>query len=84
MFMLNQVTLVGRINCKPYDNILSIKMKDYDKEFNVMVYISDSMRDNILQLTNIGNIVGIRGKIDINNGNVIINAEKITFLSSNN
>lgn len=84
MFMLNQVSLVGRINCKPYDNFLSIKMKDYDKEFNIMVYISDSIRDNILQFINTGDLVGIRGKIDINNGNIIINAEKITFLSSNN
>jgi single-stranded DNA-binding protein len=95
--MLNQVVLVGRIH-RIEDNTFmnagiklvmsvprSVKNKEgvYPVDY-ITVQLKDSMANNMLEHCKAGDVVGIKGALQCENeyDTVIINAEKVTFLSS--
>lgn len=88
--MLNQVVLVGRI--KEIDGgkiILSCsrtyKNQDgqYDTDF-IPVRLSGGILENINLYCKIGDLVGIKGRIETDVFDMIVVADKVSFLSSKN
>ena len=96
--MLNQIILVGRMveeielkkdeservhaECvlaipRSYKNDLGM----YDTDF-IPVKIFGGVAENTSNFCNKGDIIGIRGRIENNNNELIIIADKVTFLSS--
>lgn len=86
--MLNQVVLVGRLTAieenyiiiksvRPYKN----SNGEYDSD-EIKCYVSPTIYENAKEYCEFGNVIGIKGRIENNNNELIISAEKITFLSS--
>jgi single-strand DNA-binding protein len=86
--MLNQVILVGRIQELHEGKILvniprNYKNKDGEYESDlVTIAIEGKINESVNEYCNKGDIVGIKGRIEILNDNTLIKAEKITFLSA--
>lgn len=96
--MLNQVILVGRLshdlelkdtkeNAKELDIVLAIlrsfKNSDgvYETDFiNCKVY--GNMVDSTLEYCQKGDIIGLKGHLQIIDNNMLVVADKVTFLSS--
>lgn len=84
--MLNQVVIVGRLVKEPTKEELVIlvprnyKNKDglYDEDIFV---IHHKMSSIIEQNVHTGDMVGIKGKLETENNEIKIKAEKITFLA---
>jgi len=86
--MLNQAILVGRVKELQDDKITiaiprSYKNEDgeYDTDY-VDIHMQGTIKESATEYLNKGDIVGIKGSLSTNEGNVWVNAEKITFLSS--
>ena len=85
--MLNQVVMVGRLVKEPTKEELVIlvprnyKNKDglYDEDIFV---IHHKMTSIVEQNVHEGDLVGVKGKLESENNEIKIKAEKITFLSS--
>lgn len=83
--MLNQVVLVGRIKMININELVisvSRNFKNENGEYeddDIKVYVAISIQNNINEYCKIGDIIGIKGRIERNNRIV---AEKVTFLSS--
>ena len=85
--MLNQVVMVGRLVKEPTKEELVIlvprnyKNKEglYDEDIFV---IHHKMTSIIEQNVHEGDLVGVKGKLESENNEIKIKAEKITFLSS--
>ena len=85
--MLNQVVLVGRLVEEPTKQELVIlvprnyKNKDdlYDEDIFVIHHKTTSI---VEQNIHEGYLVGVKGKLETENNEIKIKAEKITFLSS--
>lgn len=91
--MLNQVVLVGRLNRineigdkqvlitlatpRSYKN----ENGEYDTDY-IDVLLRNSIADNVQEYCKIGDLVGIKGRVQEKDGKIDIIAEKITFLSS--
>lgn len=85
--MLNQVVIVGRIVENDKDTLIigvSRNYKnangEYDKD-NLKVVIKGTMQ-NYTEYFEIGNIIGVKGVLRNENGEIVIVAEKITMLST--
>ena len=87
--MLNQIVLVGRIK-EIEDTYMIVAISrayknangEYDVDL-VKINMSDNIAKNVKDYCEKGNLVGIKGKVETNDeGNIIIIAEKISFLSS--
>ena len=89
--MLNQIVLVGRVK-RFYDNIIVLNVprnyKNSKGEYDIDVIpctIKGTMLDNTREYININDVVGIKGSINkLDNEEMSINVEKLTFLSSKN
>lgn len=90
--MMNQVILVGRLYDMQIDNnLVTLTLRvprpfknengEYDNDEVTCVYKNNQNFD-FREVVNIQDIIGIRGRLANENGNLKINAEKITFLSS--
>ena len=91
--MLNQVVLVGRlineVEAKENEYFTKIAVSrgyknengEYDTDF-VSIRLSKIIGDSISNYFKKGDLIGIRGRIESENDNIIIIAEKVTFLSS--
>lgn len=91
--MLNQVVLVGRINKEIENNILSLAIPrnyknesgEYETDF-IDIYVSGNIAKSISEYVKKGDIVGIKGRLErmpqINQKNLMVVAEKVTFLST--
>ena len=94
--MLNQVVLVGRIsnditikeeNDKKY-SIINLAVPrpfknqegEYETDF-IPVILYDMLSQNTMDYCKKGDLVGIKGRLQ-NNNNLILVAEKVSFLSS--
>lgn len=91
--MLNQVILVGRITTiktiqeknvniklaitRSYKNEVGI----YETDF-VNIKLKDNFANNVVNYCKVGDIIGVKGRIETINEKVVIVPEKITFLSS--
>ena len=87
--MLNQIVLVGRI--KEIEDIyitvaISRAYKNANGEYDVdlvKINMSNNIAKNVKDYCEKGSLVGVKGKVETNDeGNIIIIAEKISFLSS--
>lgn len=94
--MLNQVVLVGRVQNlqKEFKDgkdkakvILAVgrnyKNTDgiYETDF-ISIDLWDNMAQNILEYCKIGDVIGIKGFLETEFGNIVVKASKVTFLSS--
>lgn len=95
--MLNQIVLVGRLVSSPekkenegkvYANITlavprSFKNEngEYETDF-ISVRLFGSTAENTTEWCNKGDLVGIKGRVQSNDGKMEIIAERVTFLST--
>ena len=86
--MLNQVIMVGRIkSIEETSMVVSIPRSyknengEYDSD-DIPVDISENIMNNVKEYCSVGDIVGVKGSLRTVHNHVIINGEKITFLSS--
>ena len=79
--MLNMFTILGRINEIGNDTIgISVPdAEDKTENYNIYIEIGVNMVNQIKEYCNIGDLVGVKGKIIYNNKLV---GEKVTFLSN--
>lgn len=88
--MLNQCVLVGRI--KEFDKeakIMTIAVSrsyknengEYDNDL-VPISIGGKLGDNVIEYCGKGDIVGVKARIESDNGQLKLIADKISFLSS--
>jgi single-strand DNA-binding protein len=95
--MLNQIILVGRLvsdielNNDEEKATISISVprtiKNNDGEYEndiISMDIYNSIAKNTAEYCNKGDILGIKGRIKSTDGELSIEVEKITFLSSHN
>ena len=88
--MLNNCTLVGRmVNLEIKENngekmgIMYLSTpKDKENIIVVEIVLYENMMNNVKEYCDKGDLVGIKGKVDLLDNKTIIVAEKITFLSS--
>jgi single-strand DNA-binding protein len=88
--MLNQLVLVGRL--QNYDLVMGTMTLAVNRQYknNDGVYDTDlikvnmdkSMAKNMSYLT-MGDIIGIKGRIEVNGMTLEIKVDKVTFLSNN-
>lgn len=92
--MLNQAILVGRVGSfkelnkdktimdlvitKNYKNE---KTKEYDTD-TIKVEINGNLKTNTMEYVVKGDVVGIKGRLENQDNEIIVIAEKVTFLSS--
>ena len=96
--MLNQIVLVGRINNDPagmcdekHHNFTMINLVvprsyknekgEYDND-EIEIKLYDTIATTTLEYVHKGDLVGVKGRLQNNDGKLIVVAEKITFLSS--
>jgi len=86
--VLNQCILVGRIKELHEGNIIvsvSRAWKNANDEYDIdeiKVAIEGKINESVNEFCNNGDIVGIKGRLETVDDNLIVKAEKITFLSS--
>ena len=95
--MLNQIVLVGRVVDLKKDNennkngILNIAVPRsfkntegiYETDF-IKISLKDNLFNNASEYLKKGDLIGIKGRLQNINDIIIVIAEKLTFLSSNN
>ena len=86
--MLNQVVLIGRLNEDITGNRITISVpRRYENEFGeyendiFRVILNDSIAKTTYEYCKKGDLLGIKGQLKNDFGNIVIIAEKITFLS---
>lgn len=86
--MLNQVVVVGRINSMENGNLViavprSFKNEngEYDTDY-IEARLSKSIESNVSTYCEIGDLVGIKGRLESDANRMFVIAEKVTFLSS--
>lgn len=95
--VLNQVVMVGRITGEIKESFLGEKKvvsielsvqrpyKNENGEYEtdiIPVTLWDGIAQNVMEYCNTGDLVGVKGRLQVNDGNLGIVAEKVTFLSS--
>lgn len=90
--MLNQVVMVGRIkNIDVKDNKCYIKItvprsyKNENGEYEndiLDTMVVGGMVDNVENYCTVGDLIGVKGRLEETNKGMIVVAEKVTFLSS--
>lgn len=86
--MLNQVVVVGRIYSMENGKLVmavprSFKNEngEYDTDY-IEVRLSKSIEENVSTYCEIGDLVGIKGRLESDLNRMSVVAEKVTFLSS--
>lgn len=86
MNYLNSLILVGKFNSliKINNNIscLTIHQNDENEEKIIPIIIFNKGADNLKRCCEPGNFVGIKGHIDIDDNDLIIVTDRITFMHS--
>ena len=91
--MLNNLMLVGRLTADPVikDKVLSVVVavnRQFKNEEGIYetdlipVILWNGVAEQVSEYCKKGDLIGIRGRIEENDGNIEIIAEKVTFLSS--
>ena len=86
--MLNQIVIVGRLYENLDGNELVIVVprtaKNNDKKLEDIIKCNvwGNLADNVKEYCKKGDLIGIKGRIENNNDEIMIVAEKITFLSN--
>ena len=86
--MLNQVVIVGRINSMENGMVViavprSFKNEngEYDTDY-IEARLSKSIESNVSTYCEVGDLVGIKGRLESDANRMFVIAEKVTFLSS--
>lgn len=86
--MLNQVALIGTLSGRPIystDNPdktpyqIFVKM---DTKEEIAVYIWASLAETITEKYSIGTLLGIKGSLKVYNGELIVIAERMSFMTT--
>lgn len=88
--MLNNCVLMGRIKGLEFKENNGEKMgimylsipKDEENIIDVEIVLYENMTNNVKEYCDKGDLVGIKGKVDLVDNKTTIVAEKITFLST--
>jgi hypothetical protein len=87
--MLNQLVLVGRIK-KVEDNTITLSIpRNYKNNEGIYetdlipIILPESILEKSKEYCKIDDVVGVKGRLETKEGNIIVIAEKMTFLSSN-
>ena len=86
--MLNQVVVVGRINSMENGMLViavprSFKNEngEYDTDY-IEARLSKSIESNVSTYCEVGDLVGVKGKLESDANRMFVIADKVTFLSS--
>lgn len=87
--MLNQIVLVGKINNNEEEGYITIAVPryfkneegEYDTDY-IKCKVMENVEKNTKEWTKKGDIIGIRGRLQEEEGTLYVMAKKITFLSS--
>lgn len=85
---MNQVLLVGKLKHIFEDVILLNVPRTYKNEDGIYesdeipCKLSKTIHDNVVEYCKESDVIGVRGRIEMNGSDLVVNAEKITFLSS--
>lgn len=88
--MLNQVVLVGRIKEINEDRIIILVTRNFKNEDGnyetdiIPCYFKETISKNANEYCKVGDTVGIKGRIESLNNEVMIMVDKLTFLSTKN
>lgn len=87
--MLNHIVLLGRIIENEEEGYITIAVPRYFKneegEYetdNIKCKVMENVEKNTKEWTKKGDIIGIRGRLQEEEGTLYVMAEKITFLST--
>ena len=87
--MLNHIVLVGRIIENEEEGYITIAVPRYFKNEegiyetdNIKCKVMENVEKNTKEWTKKGDTIGIRGRLQEEEGTLYVMAEKITFLSS--
>lgn len=81
--MLNQCILVGRIlTTDDYGMIITVTNGKVEQ--NIPIKVSENILNNVKEYCKIGDVIGIKGMINMMGTSITIIADKITFLASKN
>lgn len=85
---MNSLLLVGRI-VKINDNNIKLAIKRYYKnEYGIYetdfftIKLNDNLMEKIKLYCRKGDLIGIKGKLETDNNKVVVIAERLTFLAS--
>lgn len=86
--MLNQVVLVGRISqLKPNKVIVAVPRSyknaegEYDTDY-IPIKLTGGIAETTLDYCKKGDMIGVKGRLMMEHGDLVIMAEKVSFLSS--
>lgn len=87
--MLNQIVLVGRIIENEEEGYITIAVPryfkneegEYDTDY-IKCKVIGHIEENTKEWTKKGDIIGVRGRLQEEEGTLYVIAEKVTFLSS--
>lgn len=86
--MLNQVVAVGRIySIENGELVMAVPRSfknengEYDTDY-IDVRLSKSIEDNVSTYCEVGDLVGVRGRLESSINKMSVVADKVTFLSS--
>lgn len=85
--MLNQVALIGTLSGKPISSADNPEKTPYkifikaDTE-EIAIYIWKALADIITERYAIGTLLGVKGSLKIYNGQLIVVAERISFMTA--
>ena len=84
----NYVVTIGKLK-DIKDNILTTEVYKWSNEnkretIQVDVLITDNMLKNVTEYLNIGDVVGVKGSLDIFNDKLVVKCDRLSFLSSKN
>lgn len=93
--MLNQIVIVGRLTSNPTTigerKVCNITLavprsfKNIDGEYEtdfIPCTLFEGIAENTSKFCNKGDLIGIKGRLQITDNNIEVIAEKVTFLSS--
>ena len=90
--MTNMVYLIGRLSTDIKENDSSIKLAvarqyknengEYETDF-VDVKLFGTMLENTIKYIKKGDLIGVKGRLQVENNQLMVIADKLSFLTSN-
>ena len=82
--MINNVILAGKFNGFDDENRILLKMESLENRQIIKVNIPNDLKDKIVNFIKENDVIGIKGYIELDDThNIVIEATKISFISSN-
>ena len=81
---MNNVILIGKITSIGLNTISILPTAHNDNNMSIDIEVPDMIYENLISVCNEGDVVGVKGYLQVEFGRIIIIGEKISFLSANN